>query len=225
VSALRLRSSIVATNSGTPGQVNCGTTYAPASDGGNVGDPACGLTTPTDIATNDPQLALLSGAAIGVLEPLAGSPAVDHSTGACPATDARGLPRPQGPACDAGAAERPVAAEPAPPTTVTQTIVTPPPPPKLTLPASGRLSSRSVRLVLKCAAGPACGGAARLSSGKTTLGSSQFAIRAGRRATITIRLSPTGRKRARGKRRIAATLTVRLDGVRSPLTAAVRLSR
>jgi predicted outer membrane repeat protein len=38
--------------------------------------------------------------------PLPGSPAIDNGTGAgCPETDQRGVPRPQGPACDVGAVE------------------------------------------------------------------------------------------------------------------------
>jgi hypothetical protein len=38
---------------------------------------------------------------------LDGSPAIDWADGAlCPATDQRGVARPQGPACDAGAFER-----------------------------------------------------------------------------------------------------------------------
>ena len=42
----------------------------------------------------------------------AGSPAIDHggtATTGCPATDQRGVPRPQGPACDIGAFEKRVA--------------------------------------------------------------------------------------------------------------------
>ena len=39
--------------------------------------------------------------------PVAGSIAIDAAAGigGCPATDQRGVPRPQGPACDAGAVE------------------------------------------------------------------------------------------------------------------------
>jgi len=38
--------------------------------------------------------------------PAAGSPAVDHGGLVCPATDQRGVTRPQGPACDVGSVER-----------------------------------------------------------------------------------------------------------------------
>lgn len=108
-SAFRLRSSVVAGNT-SGGQPNCTTPYAPASDGGNAGDATCGLTLPSDAQTLDPRLAPLSATAIPVAEPLADSPAIDRAVGACPPTDARGVARPQGAACDAGAAERPVAA-------------------------------------------------------------------------------------------------------------------
>jgi hypothetical protein len=55
----------------------------------------------------------------------AGSPALDRYTAGCPGVDQRGVSRPQGPACDAGAFEgpaSPVAAppvDPAPETTIT----------------------------------------------------------------------------------------------------------
>jgi CSLREA domain-containing protein len=109
VSELRLRSSIVAGNTGPGGTDNCAAPYAPASDGGNVGDPACGLTQPTDAQTLDAELGPFGGAPIPVFEPLTTSPALDRAVGDCPASDARGVKRPQGAACDSGAAERPVA--------------------------------------------------------------------------------------------------------------------
>ena len=115
----RLRSSIIAGNTAPTG-ANCD--GGPASDGGNVGDPACGLTQPSDAQTLDPQLAPLGNTPIPVLEPLAGSPAIDRAVGACPPTDARGVKRPQGPACDAGAAELPVAVPPAAATGTLQTL-------------------------------------------------------------------------------------------------------
>jgi CSLREA domain-containing protein len=115
-SAFRLRSSVVAGNSTDAAAVsNCPLGFAPASDGGNVGDSACGFTLATDVGTTDAGLEPLTAAAvIPVAVPAAGSPALDRAVGPCPATDARALPRPQGAACDAGAAERPVAAPPSP---------------------------------------------------------------------------------------------------------------
>jgi len=118
VSQFRLRSSIVAANT-APTAADCGTDgYAPASDGGNVGAASCGLTQPTDAQTADPGLGPFGGPGIPVLEPLSGSPALDRAVGPCPPADARGVARPQGPACDAGAAELPVAAPPMPPPVV-----------------------------------------------------------------------------------------------------------
>jgi CSLREA domain-containing protein len=110
-SNLRLRSSIVARNvaSNNP---NCSTTDGPASLGGNVGSASCGFTLPTDVATEEPLLAPLGGIGVPVAEPLPGSPALDRGIAPCPATDARGVARPQGGACDAGAAERPVTVVP-----------------------------------------------------------------------------------------------------------------
>jgi CSLREA domain-containing protein len=111
-SAFRLRSSIVAGNTATTGGANCAPGFAPASDGGNVGDPVCGLTQPSDAQTLDARLGTFGGVPIPVAEPLADSPALDHAVGACPPADARGVSRPQGTACDAGAAERAVAVTP-----------------------------------------------------------------------------------------------------------------
>jgi CSLREA domain-containing protein len=106
VSGFRARSSIVAGNT-SPADANCTTGSGLASDGGNVGDPVCGFTQPTDARTLDAQLGAFGGTPIPVAEPLPGSPAIDRAVGVCPATDARGVSRPQGVGCDAGAAELP----------------------------------------------------------------------------------------------------------------------
>ena len=88
-----------------------------ASAGWNIADDAsCNLTQPTDRASIDPLLAPLAdnGGPTRTALPLPGSPALDAipqaTAGLCDAslaTDQRGSPRPQGPACDIGAAERP----------------------------------------------------------------------------------------------------------------------
>lgn len=106
VSGFRFRSSVIAGNT-APSDANCPAGGGPASDGGNVGDPVCGFTQPTDAQTLDAQLGVFGGSPIPVAEPLPGSPAIDRAVGACPATDARGIARPQGAGCDAGAAELP----------------------------------------------------------------------------------------------------------------------
>ncbi len=112
-SKLRLRSSVVARNV-APNDPNCDSGNGPGSLGGNVGSASCGFTLPTDVATDEPLLAPLGGAGVPVAEPLPGSPVLDRAIAPCPATDARGVTRPQGVACDAGAAERPVPVVPAP---------------------------------------------------------------------------------------------------------------
>lgn len=116
VGGFRFRSSVVSDNTRTsPGNTDCPLSFAPASDGGNVGAGACGFTLPSDVATGNAGLEPLTTASvIPVAVPGVGSPALDRAIGQCPATDARALPRPQGPACDAGAAERAVAVPPAP---------------------------------------------------------------------------------------------------------------
>ncbi|MEZ5209162.1 MAG: choice-of-anchor Q domain-containing protein [Acidimicrobiales bacterium] len=51
--------------------------------------------------------------------PAPGSPLLDRAVGTCGPADQRGLPRPQGPACDTGAVERPLGGfHPMPPTRV-----------------------------------------------------------------------------------------------------------
>jgi hypothetical protein len=71
---------------------------------------SCGLSQPTDLTNTDPMLARLADnggpTETQALKP--GSPAIDHggtSANGCPATDQRGVLRPQGPACDIGAFE------------------------------------------------------------------------------------------------------------------------
>jgi CSLREA domain-containing protein len=75
-----------------------------ASQGGNLaGDAACGFGPVTD-----PRLGQLAdnGGPTNTHALLTGSPAIDAGTGlGCPASDQRGVPRPQGLACDAGAFE------------------------------------------------------------------------------------------------------------------------
>jgi hypothetical protein len=59
------------------------------------------------ITTADPQLGALAanGGPVQTMLPAASSPAIDAGSEGCPATDARGVARPQGAACDLGAAE------------------------------------------------------------------------------------------------------------------------
>jgi hypothetical protein len=78
------------------------------SAGGNVSDAAC-FAAPQASDTVDPaaQVGSLAdhGGPTDTMLPVPASPAVDHVGGACAAADQRGVPRPQGGACDAGAVE------------------------------------------------------------------------------------------------------------------------
>src|SRR5215210_8864426 len=81
-----------------------------SSRGNNItSDGSCGFTQPTDRRNTDPRLGPLqnNGGPTDTRALLAGSSALDAgaNTG-CPATDQRGVVRPQGPRCDIGAFER-----------------------------------------------------------------------------------------------------------------------
>ena len=77
----------------------------PASLGHNLFTDGTCPTATSDLANTDP---LLSGfQADATLPLLAGSPAINAGTNTdCPATDERGMPRPQNGLCDIGAYER-----------------------------------------------------------------------------------------------------------------------
>jgi CSLREA domain-containing protein len=88
---------------------DCNPGASPTSGGYNlIGDGSCGLAGTGD-AAGDPLLQpLASTGFIGQVHPLSpSSPAIDAGVGApdCPATDQRGVARPQGSACDIGAYE------------------------------------------------------------------------------------------------------------------------
>ena len=71
-------------------------------------DASCNLTQPTDITNTDPLLGPLAdnGGATLTHVLLPGSPAIDSGDDvACPASDQRGVSRPQGAGCDRGAVE------------------------------------------------------------------------------------------------------------------------
>jgi hypothetical protein len=96
-------SSIFAANSGG----NCASALTSARD--NVDDGAsCGFTAAGDHQGVEARLGPLGsyGGPTQTVMPLSGSPAIDAGNSAtCPATDERGLARPQGSACDSGAFE------------------------------------------------------------------------------------------------------------------------
>jgi hypothetical protein len=78
--------------------------------GGNIDDQnLCKFTGSTDHPSTDPQLGALqnNGGPTDTQPPPVASPPIDAGVDAlCPATDQRGVPRPQGPRCDSGAVER-----------------------------------------------------------------------------------------------------------------------
>jgi uncharacterized repeat protein (TIGR01451 family) len=102
-----LRNSIVANNVGSSGS-NC---LSPVSSSTHniESENTCGLPTANDnMIDTDPLLRPLGsyGGPTRTMPPLFGSPAIDEaSPGFCLATDQRGVVRPQGAACDIGAAE------------------------------------------------------------------------------------------------------------------------
>jgi hypothetical protein len=107
---LRLNSSIVSGNTGGcfAGFFGSGPVVL-ASDGHNVAsDGSCNLTAAGDQPGTDPLLGPLAanGGPTATHALLAGSPAIDAAGLTCPGVDQRGVARPQGPACDAGAFER-----------------------------------------------------------------------------------------------------------------------
>jgi len=108
-SAITLSGTIVAAS--TAG-ANCVGAHPGEGAGYNLDSGAsCGLRQSTDLTTTDPLLGLLAdhGGPTLTQALLPGSPAIDQggapATG-CPATDQRGVARPQGSSCDIGAYER-----------------------------------------------------------------------------------------------------------------------
>ncbi len=109
--SLSLKNSVVSSNTG----LNCFAGFFGAgavtltSGGNNVADDAsCNLTSPGDQPNTDPLLGPLAdnGGPTSTHALLAGSPAIDTADAAsCPATDQRGVARPQGAGCDVGAFE------------------------------------------------------------------------------------------------------------------------
>ncbi|WP_189133176.1 CSLREA domain-containing protein [Wenjunlia tyrosinilytica] len=106
---LTLRNSIIAGNTGAGTPADCDRVFADiASNGHNIdSDGSCGLTGEGDLPSRTALVGPLADNG-GPTDPhalLPGSPALDAAA-ECPATDQRGIPRPQGAACDIGAYER-----------------------------------------------------------------------------------------------------------------------
>lgn len=115
--ALSVKNTIVAGNTGPAGSSNCAPVAMLTSDHNLSSDESCMFTDPGSKQNADPLLGGLqnNGGQTDTLALQPGSPALDAGTNAgCPATDQRGVSRPQGPTCDVGAFEREVAVSPPP---------------------------------------------------------------------------------------------------------------
>lgn len=107
---VELVNTLIAGNSSTAGSQDCRTKAVRfVSLGHNLdGDGSCFFTKPTDLARGDPHLGPLAdnGGPTRTRALLPGSPAIDAGAAdGCPSGDQRGIPRPQGAACDIGAYE------------------------------------------------------------------------------------------------------------------------
>ena len=99
-----------------PGQANCfNSSGFLNSQGHNLeSDASCEFDQPGDLSQTNPLLGMLldNGGVTATHALSSGSPAVDAAGSSCPATDQRGVSRPQGAACDMGAFELEMAAQP-----------------------------------------------------------------------------------------------------------------
>jgi hypothetical protein len=104
-----LENNVIADNGTDNCQVEGGGAAVLTSLGGNVvSDPSCSLIgSDQDVGPGGALVDVLgdNGGPTLTYALLAGSPAIDAAVGACPATDQRGVARPQGAGCDVGAFE------------------------------------------------------------------------------------------------------------------------
>jgi len=106
--ALNVKNTIVAGNTGPAGPSDCALVAMVTSDHNLSGDASCMFGDAGSRQNTDPLLGALAdnGGETDTLAPRADSPAIDAGTNdGCPATDQRGVARPQGSACDVGAVE------------------------------------------------------------------------------------------------------------------------
>jgi CSLREA domain-containing protein/uncharacterized repeat protein (TIGR01451 family) len=117
--------SIIANGHGSSNDSNCEVPVT--SLGHNISsDNTCGFTASGDLENTDPKLGLLAdnGGPTFTELPALDSPALNAGlAGSCPATDQRGVARPQDGACDIGAVERAFSADLAVSVTLAQPIV------------------------------------------------------------------------------------------------------
>jgi CSLREA domain-containing protein len=105
---MTLRNSVIAGNTVDGAAADCEKAFATITSlGHNIdGDGSCRLSAAGDLPSRDPLLGPLAnhGGPTDTVALLPGSPALDAAEG-CPATDQRGVTRPQGATCDIGAYE------------------------------------------------------------------------------------------------------------------------
>jgi hypothetical protein len=105
---LTLKNTIVALNRVGASIGNCELNDTLHSAGHNLEEGTdCAFGGPGDLQSSNPLLGPLAdnGGPVNTRALLAGSPAIDAGALGCPATDARGVARPQGASCDIGAFE------------------------------------------------------------------------------------------------------------------------
>jgi hypothetical protein len=218
--AMTLHNTIIAGNSGggAPDCVGFASGGTITRSGNLIGDPSgCAYPTPGpgDITGAVPLLGPLAdnGGPTATQALLAGSPAIDHAVAPCPATDQRGVARPQLAGCDIGAFElEPApAAGPGPPPPATGTA--PPPaiaPPTGTAKPSGAF--KFAKLKLNKAAGTATltvsvpGPGRLVLSGKGIVGRTRNAA-AGQ---VKLVVAPAGALRRRLRKAGAAKVTAKI---------------
>ena len=106
--ALAVKNTIVAGNTGPGGAGDCAPVAMVTSDHNISSDASCMFTDAGSKQNANPLLGALAnnGGETDTMALQPGSPAIDAGTNSgCPATDQRGVPRPQGAACDIGAFE------------------------------------------------------------------------------------------------------------------------
>lgn len=105
---LAVKNTIVAGNTGPAGPSDCGAVATVTSDHNISGDASCMFADAGSKQNTNPLLGSLAnnGGETDTMALQPGSPAIDAGTNAgCPATDQRGVSRPQGSTCDIGAFE------------------------------------------------------------------------------------------------------------------------
>jgi predicted outer membrane repeat protein len=156
----------------------------------------------------------------------AGSPAIDGGdAGNCPATDQRGLPRPQGGGCDIGAFE----AEPTPPAPPAAQPISAPAKPtikrrgKVKVKAVGKTFLVQTGFAVSCpAGGQSCTGTIKARAPKSMLprvsasaakrvpiGKGNFTVAAGKTTRLSLKLNRKGAKMLRSAKRLGAALEIR----------------